>query len=98
MPGHPGEPGKEGKRVSKQRQIASCVAWLVVVLTERTWPGEKARQQLNGCCCFRGGKDDLWQGDCNGPAKGDGLVCASCMTINEWAHWSRGHTHTHTHS
>lgn len=41
VPGQPGEPGKEGKRVSKQKQSTSCVAWLVFVLTVRTWPGER---------------------------------------------------------
>lgn len=32
--GVPGQPGKEGKRVSKQTQLTSCVAWLVLALTE----------------------------------------------------------------
>ncbi|KAG7230159.1 hypothetical protein INR49_009879 [Caranx melampygus] len=41
VPGQPGEPGKEGKRVSKQKPSVSCEAWLVVVLTERTQPGER---------------------------------------------------------
>lgn len=39
VPGQPGEPGKEGKRVSKQS--TSCVAWLVLALTARTWPRER---------------------------------------------------------
>lgn len=44
MPGQPGEPGTEGKRVSKQKQQARCVAWLMVVLTGRVCPGGKAKQ------------------------------------------------------
>ncbi|MEQ2174694.1 hypothetical protein GOODEAATRI_010373 [Goodea atripinnis] len=47
--GVPGQPGKEGKRVSKQRQLTSCVAWLDLVLTERPWPAGRATEWL---LCF----------------------------------------------
>lgn len=30
LPGQPGTPGKEGKRVSKPKQVASCVGWIHV--------------------------------------------------------------------
>lgn len=61
VPGQPGEPGKEGKRVSKHKQSPnSCEAWLVVLLTVRTWPRERPNSSWVAVVVLGGIGDDLW--------------------------------------